>query len=140
MQRCLLMAGNGNGDWLRRARRREGFRRQEDLAKEVGVGRSAVANWETDRGIPDMANAERLAVVLKRPRAEVLARYGYPIGTGEPVSDLPTLPPEWLAAIRTQIAAGVADGVARVIEDLRSEGLVGTPRGSGDEPRRRRSA
>lgn len=72
-----------------------------------------------------MENAERLAVLLKRQRSEVLAKFGYPIGGGEPHADLPmALPPEWLAAIRAEIAAGVADGMAQVLEMLRSEGLL----------------
>lgn len=96
----------GNGDWLKRSRKRAGFARQEDLAEALGVTRSAVANWEAERGDPDMANAEKLAVLLHRPRAEVLARFGHPIGAGETITDLPALPPEWLAAIRVRTSTG----------------------------------
>lgn len=123
----------GNGDWLKRARRRAGFKRQADLATAVGVSRSAIANWETERGVPDMANAERLAVVLDKPRAEVLARYGHPIGAGETVTDLPALPVEWLAAIRIEVARGVAEGIAQYQADQK-------PSSSDDGPPGRRSA
>lgn len=129
-----------SGDWLRRARRRAGYDRQEDLARDMGVERSAVSNWETDRTKPSMANAERLAVLLRRPRAEVLARFGYPIGGGDPMADLPVQPPpEWLRVIRDEIAAGVADGLRQVLEQLRSEGLLPAPdTGAARPPRRRR--
>lgn len=127
----------GSGAWLRNARRRAGFSRQEDLAKEVGVSRGAVGNWESDRGVPEMANAERLAVVIKRPRSEVLAKFGYPIGGGEPLAELPAQPPsEWLAAIRAEVAGGVADGMLQVLEMLRAEGLL--PAADRPLPRRPR--
>lgn len=129
-----------NGDWFKRRRIAAGFRNQDDLAKAVGVGRTAVTNWETDRAVPSMAHAEKLAPLLRLPRAEILARYGYPIGGGEPVADLPTLPPEWLAAIRQQIAAGVADGIAQALGELRKEGLLGAPGTPGGRLPRRRSA
>lgn len=129
-----------NGDWLRRRRMLAGFRRQQDLAEAMGVGRSAVANWETNRAVPEMAHAEKLAPLLRLPRAEVLARFGYPIGGGEPVSDLPAIPPEWLAAMRAQVAAGVSDGIAQAVETLRREGLLGGRDRPDGQSRRRRSA
>ncbi len=88
-----------------------------------------------------MANAERLAVVLHRQRSEVLAKFGYPIGGGDPISDLPMgLPPEWLNAMRAEIAAGVAAGIEQALDQLRKEGLL-EPRDTPDgQPRRRRSA
>lgn len=131
----------GNGDWLKRARLRAGYLFARDLAKEMGVTRGAVANWETDRGKPSMANAEKLAGLLRRSRAEVLSRYGYPIGGGDPAAPaLAELPPEWLSAIRQEIAAGVADGLSQVVEMLRAEGLLPAADTTAARSRRRRSA
>lgn len=129
-----------NGDWLKRRRIAAGFPRQQDLADAMGLVRSAVANWETNRAIPEMGHAEKLATLLRQPRAEVLARFGYPIGGGEPISDLPAIPPEWLAAMRAQIAAGVADGIAQALDALRQEGFLGGRDTPGGQSRRRRSA
>lgn len=84
---------------------------------------------------------ERLAVLLKRTRPEVLAKFGYPIEGGEPLGELPTsLPPEWLSAVRAEIAAGVADGLAQVLEMLRSEGLLPAADKQPRAQQRRRSA
>lgn len=128
-------------EWLKNARRRAGFRSQADLATAMGTSRGAVGNWENGTDRPSMANAERLAVVLHRQRSEVLAKFGYPIGGGDPISELPMgLPPEWLAAIRAEIAAGVADGLAVVLVQLRDEGLLPGPDTGHGPPRRRRSA
>lgn len=129
-----------NGDWLQRRRVRAGYARQEDLATAMGIGRTSITNWEGDRARPSMANAEKLASLLRLPRAEVLARFGYPIGGGEPIADLPAIPPEWLAAMRAQIAAGVAEGIAQALDLLRQEGLLGEPSRPGGQSRQRRSA
>lgn len=121
-------------EWLKNARRRAGFASQDALAKAMGVSRGAVGNWENGTDRPSMENAERLAALLRRQRSEVLAKFGYPIGGGEPLAEMPVaLPPEWLTAIRTEVAAGVADGMAQVLEQLRREGLL--PR--ADTPPRR---
>jgi DNA-binding XRE family transcriptional regulator len=126
-------------EWLKNARRRVGYSTQASLADALGVSRGAVGNWENGTDRPSMENAERLAVLLKRQRSEVLAKFGYPIGGGDRLTELPVgLPPEWLTAIRNEIAAGVADGLVQVLEQLRSEGLlpaVDTPRRR--QPRRR---
>ena len=37
---------------------------QEELAEKIGVSKSAVAKWETERGIPDRDNLGRLSDVL----------------------------------------------------------------------------
>lgn len=37
---------------------------QEELAEKVGVSKSAIAKWETERGIPDRDNLGRLAEVI----------------------------------------------------------------------------
>ena len=127
-------------EWLKNARRRAGYASQDSLAKALGVSRGAVGNWENGTDRPSMENAERLAALLKRQRSEVLAKFGYPIGGGEPLAELPmALPPEWLAAIRAEIAAGVADGLALVMEQLRSEGLLPAvdTRPAPPRPRRR---
>ncbi|HEX5466229.1 MAG TPA: helix-turn-helix domain-containing protein [Candidatus Limnocylindrales bacterium] len=123
-------------EWLKNARKRAGYASQDDLAKAMGVARGAVGNWETGRDRPSMANAERLATLLHRQRSEVLAKFGYPIGGGEPLTELPiALPPEWLDAFRAEVAAGVAEGMAQVVEMLRTEGLLPAV----DKPPRRQS-
>lgn len=131
----------GIGQWLKTARRRAGYATQRDLASDMGIGRGAVGNWETDRAVPSMANAERLAVLLRRPRSEVLAKFGYPIGGGEPATEtVAEMPPAWLGAIRAEVAAGMADGLATVLEMLRAEGLLPGPDTAGRRPPQRRSA
>lgn len=128
-------------EWLKNARRRAGFGTQDALARELGVSRGAVGNWENGTDRPSMANAERLAVILRRQRSEVLAKFGYPIGGGEPLAELPiAMPPEWLSAIRAEIAAGVADGMAQVIQMLRAEGLLPEADRPPRRPQQRRSA
>lgn len=100
-----------NGQWLRNTRKRAGFARQEDLAIEMGINRSAIANWETDRAKPTMANAERLAVLLGRSRSEVLAKFGYPIGGG--ATAFPErATTEWGA--RDAAATGTAEETVRI--------------------------
>lgn len=127
--------------WLKNARKRAGFGSQAALAAAVGVSRGAVGNWENGTDRPSMENAERLAVHLRKQRAEVLALFGYPIGGGDPAIELPAgLPPEWLGAIERAVAQGVADGIAQALDALRAEGLLG-PRGTRPSPPvRRRSA
>lgn len=128
-------------EWLKNARRRAGYSSQAALADALGTSRGAVGNWENGTDRPSMANAERLAVVLHRQRSEVLAKFGYPIGGGDPISELPMgLPPEWLEAMRAEIAAGVADGLAMVLDQLQAEGLLPKADKAPGRPPRRRSA
>jgi DNA-binding XRE family transcriptional regulator len=127
--------------WLKNARRRAGYASQAALAKALGVSRGAVGNWESATDRPSMENAERLATVLGRQRAEVLARFGYPIGGGGSVIEQPaTMPPEWTMDIQRAVAAGIVDGVAQALEALRSEGLLGEPGKPAGQSRRRQSA
>ena len=37
---------------------------QEELAKRIGVSKSAIAKWETDGGIPDRDNLKKIAEVM----------------------------------------------------------------------------
>ena len=37
---------------------------QEELSKEIGVSKSAIAKWETDGGLPDRDNLKKLSEVI----------------------------------------------------------------------------
>lgn len=52
------------GEKIREARRKCGFS-QEQLAEKMSVSRSAVAKWETDKGLPDVGNLKTLARLLR---------------------------------------------------------------------------
>ena len=51
------------GGKIREARRKRGLS-QEQLAERMSVSRSAVAKWETDKGLPDVGNLKILARLL----------------------------------------------------------------------------
>ena len=51
------------GGKIREARRKCGFS-QEQLAERLSVSRSAIAKWETDKGLPDVGNLKILARLL----------------------------------------------------------------------------
>lgn len=51
------------GEKIREARRKCGLS-QEQLAEKLSVSRSAIAKWETDKGLPDVGNLKILARLL----------------------------------------------------------------------------
>ena len=51
------------GEKIREARRKCGLS-QERLAERLSVSRSAIAKWETDKGLPDVGNLKILARLL----------------------------------------------------------------------------
>ena len=51
------------GEKIREARRKRGLS-QEQLAEKLSVSRSAIAKWETDKGLPDVGNLKMLARLL----------------------------------------------------------------------------
>ena len=51
------------GEKIREARRKCGLS-QEQLAERMSVSRSAIAKWETDKGLPDVGNLKILARLL----------------------------------------------------------------------------
>ncbi len=51
------------GEKIREARRKCSFS-QEQLAEKMSVSRSAIAKWETDKGLPDVGNLKMLARLL----------------------------------------------------------------------------
>lgn len=55
--------GGATGERIRSARLARGMT-QADLARAIGVSRSAVAQWETDRAGQVRANLARIAAVL----------------------------------------------------------------------------
>lgn len=51
------------GGKIREARKRCGLS-QEQLAEKLCVSRSAIAKWETDKGLPDVGNLKILSRLL----------------------------------------------------------------------------
>ncbi len=51
------------GEKLKQARQSAGLS-QEELAVKISVSRSAVAKWETDKGLPDIQNLKNIAWAL----------------------------------------------------------------------------
>ena len=51
------------GQYIAKRRKYMGLT-QEELAEMVGVSKSAIAKWETNRGLPDRDNLKILAVVI----------------------------------------------------------------------------
>lgn len=51
------------GEKLKEARKQAGLS-QEQLSEKLGISRSAVAKWETDKGIPDVDNLKLLSRLL----------------------------------------------------------------------------
>ncbi len=51
------------GTKLKQARQKAGLS-QEQLAEKLGVSRSAIAKWETDKGMPDIENLKIIAKFL----------------------------------------------------------------------------
>lgn len=51
------------GEKLKEARKQTGLS-QEQLSEKLGISRSAVAKWETDKGIPDIDNLKALSKLL----------------------------------------------------------------------------
>ena len=50
------------GERFKEARAKAGFT-QDELAQKLAVSRSAVAKWESDRGMPDVTNLKMIADV-----------------------------------------------------------------------------
>lgn len=51
------------GEKLKEARKQMGIS-QEQLAKKINVSRSAIAKWESDKGIPDIENIKMISFCL----------------------------------------------------------------------------
>lgn len=51
------------GEKLKKARKEAGFT-QEQLAERINVSRSAVAKWETDKGMPDINNLKVISKLV----------------------------------------------------------------------------
>ena len=58
------------GQYIAKRRKYMGLT-QDELAEKVGVSKSAIAKWETDRGLPDRDNLKRLSVVVNVPVEEM---------------------------------------------------------------------
>lgn len=63
------------GEWLGDERRKRNMK-QSELARLLGVGRSAVGNWETDVQPPNDDNLDALAALWRLPVEEVRVRAG----------------------------------------------------------------
>lgn len=51
------------GEKLKEARKGAGYS-QEELANKLGVSRSAITKWETDKGMPDISNIKAISQLL----------------------------------------------------------------------------
>ena len=51
------------GEKIREQRKKAGLS-QEQLSEKLGVSRSAITKWETDKGIPDVDNLKALSKLL----------------------------------------------------------------------------
>lgn len=60
------------GEKIRHARRSCGLS-QEQLADKLCVSRSAIAKWETDKGLPDVENLKQLALLLNTSMDSLLS-------------------------------------------------------------------
>ncbi len=60
------------GEKIKQARKHCGLS-QEQLAEKLCVSRSAVAKWETDKGIPDIENLKQLSKILGVSLDQLLA-------------------------------------------------------------------
>ena len=63
------------GDKLKQYRINEGLS-QEQLAEKMSVSRSAIAKWETDKGLPDVGNLKVLARLLNVSVDHLLDEFG----------------------------------------------------------------
>lgn len=52
------------GKKLKQARKKAKLT-QEELALKLGISRSAIAKWETDKGLPDVQNLKVIAAILE---------------------------------------------------------------------------
>ena len=95
-----LTAADGAGARIREARRARGMT-QQDLAHSVGVSRSAVAQWETDRAGQVRANLSRIAAALG-------VSVGYLV-EGGPLADMAACSADELAMLRLYRACSEAD-------------------------------
>jgi transcriptional regulator with XRE-family HTH domain len=66
-------AMTGLGETIRRLRKPQ--MTQEELAKQMGLGQSAISQWETGESIPNAIQMVKLAVVLKCPIDEIVKGY-----------------------------------------------------------------
>ena len=51
------------GEKIKEARKQAGLS-QDQLAEKLSVSRSAVAKWESNKGLPDVSNLKALALLL----------------------------------------------------------------------------
>ena len=70
------------GEKIKEARKQCGLS-QEQLAEKMSVSRSAIAKWETDKGLPDIDNLKALAVFLN-------VSVDYLLDDGERIDELVT--------------------------------------------------
>ena len=70
------------GEKIKEARKQSGLS-QEQLAEKMSVSRSAVAKWETDKGLPDIDNLKALASFLN-------VSVDYLLDDGERIDELVT--------------------------------------------------
>ena len=93
------------GEKIKEARKQAGLS-QEQLAEKMNVSRSAVAKWETDKGLPDIDNLRYLSKLLS-------VSVDYLIDDGEEVDSLVLREPYDLSAFGKGIRKTRKDRVIR---------------------------
>jgi hypothetical protein len=109
----------------------------EDFGAEVGVTKTSITNWVGAQK-PVKVPVQRLRRIARATATDVtfLEKLVY----GEEAQAAPAPAPEWLAVMRAEIAAGVAEGVTRVLDRLVAEGRLPGAGTAVPQPRQRRSA
>jgi transcriptional regulator with XRE-family HTH domain len=95
------------GDWLKRRRIAAGYRKQESLARQLGISRGAIGNWESGRGGPSPATVPALAAAVNVTQAEVIEAFGIQMHGA-----LETPAPPWAKELTDQLRAIAADAAA----------------------------
>lgn len=88
------------GEKIKEARKQCGLS-QEQLAEKMSVSRSAIAKWETDKGLPDIDNLKALAGFLNVSVDYLLGFFtDSPFGTPELINSFKNIDKEFYLVTR----------------------------------------